>query len=194
MNYSKLIKNRLNQTSLLFCIDVRALAVFRILIGCSAIISLVPLFLHADRFYSNTGVLPDTLPVLRSTSPVIYYLPGVPGSDAIWVAMFVISLLAAIVYTVGFHARFAAIILWFGLLVLHARNPFVIHSGHFLLRYAVLFSMFMPLSARYSLHQLYDSDVVRGEQTIMTVGTVGILLQIFIMYTANLFYKLSGET
>lgn len=191
------IRNRIVQRhpfiTHVFSVDLRAVAVFRVLIGCLVVSEMIRRIPVIDVFYSNKGVLPYETTLLQDVSPVLYYLPRIPDDGWLWFGLILVTIIAAIPYIAGYHARFAAVILSVLLLFVYARNPFILRWGSFLLRYAVLFSIFLPLDARFSIRQAYTTVPTVTSNSIVTTGSAGLLLQLVVLYLVNFYQKIRGD-
>jgi hypothetical protein len=141
--------------------------------------------------YTDEGVLPRAL-LERLVAPGIG-LHRLFGGVAPVVALASISLAAAVALLFGFHTRLAAIASWILLVSVQNRNPFVYHSGDDLLRLVLFWGMFLPLGARWSVDARRSPAVFSARTTqIVSIGTVGLFLQLFYLFVFLFDHKLIG--
>lgn len=173
-----------------FTVDTRALAAFRMGI---AIVIIVDLFDRAGDivlFYTNDGAY--SLPAYEATYTYynglsVHALSGEPWFVGL---LFVVSGLVALSLLVGYRSRLAAAVTFLLLYSLHARNPAVLNGGDLLFRVLVFLSVFVPLGERWSVDALRRGS---AREDIVSIGTVLVLLQPVIVFTANAILKHDGE-
>jgi len=68
--------------------------------------------------------------------------------------------------------------------------PLVLNGGDTLLRLVLFWAMFAPMGARFSVDALRTGG---REGRILSVGTVGLLCQVVVMYAANVAMKHDGD-
>jgi len=130
------------------------------------------------------------------------YEPGMWGvlnawnSDAVAVALLVALIAAAAAVTVGFLTRLAALVVFVGLISLHARNPFVLNSGDTLLRGTAFFLLLAPAGASFSV----DAFLRRGRAALTEFPARApwalrlIQVQLSILYLSSAWSKVRGTT
>lgn len=182
----------------IFGIDLRSLACFRILLAGYVLLDLVFRLRELEIFYTDYGAFPIEAAMYHPDagpwhilSPYMYV-----GSTFGILCLFVIHALFAIGLLVGWKTRLMTFLTWFMTLALQARNPLVLHSGDVYLRLLLLWSLFLPLGARWSVDGAASELVARRlpvPKTALSLGTVGILLQIGLMYWFTVVLKSAPE-
>src|SRR5262245_1038811 len=111
-----------------FEIDPRSLAALRIGLGSVLVVDLV---FRASEFratYTDAGAVPRSLldPWMRETIAPLHLVSG----DFAWQALlYVVALVFASLFALGFRTRIAAVASWLLMLSLQVRNPFVLNFG-----------------------------------------------------------------
>lgn len=179
-----------------FGIDVRALAAFRM--GLASLL-LVDLLLRARRlgmFYTDDGVLPVS--VLAEQYPRAVWLSVHTLSGALWyqALLFLVAGVCAVALLVGYRTRLVTLLSLYLLLSLHIRNPHVISGADALLQHLLFWSLFLPLGACWSVdarRTATDDGRVSASERFLSLGTVGILSQVLVVYGVNAVLKLRSD-
>lgn len=178
----------------LFGIDLRSLAFFRI---CLAIVVISDLLIRAsdiEAFYTDSGLMPRILLLQRFSDPWNISIHLASGSFYWQLILFLLHGLLAFMLLIGFKTRLATFMLWFLFVSLHLRNPVILHGGDHLLRSLLFWSIFIPLSARWSLDSLvsFKPDITRPG-FVCSAATAAILLQVAIMYFFTALLKANSQ-
>lgn len=158
-------------------LDLRSLAAFRVGLGAIVLVDLAGRVGDRATLYA-AGDLATRL----GGWPL--YGPGT--SAAVVTALFAIHAAAAVALVLGVRTRLAAATTWLLLLCLHHRNPFVLNAGDALLRLLLLWSMFLPLGARFGL------DAPRKAPAAVLVrspATLALAVQVVSVYAFTLVLK-----
>ena len=115
---------------------------------------------------------------------------AVLGSESWIELLFLVHACAAITLLVGYRTRLATVMCWVLLLSLHLRGPLYVMSGDRLLVLLLMWSMFLPLSTRYSLDK--TAIATRGHHGFMSIASVALMGQMVTYYWVTAFAK-SGE-
>lgn len=171
-------------------IDTRGLAAVRIALGLLVLCDLALRLPDIAAFYTDAGVLPRSL--LAAAYPTISRLSlyTLSGSLAWALFLFGLTALAAVALVVGYRSRLAAFVLFVLLLSLHARNLLVANAGNWLLRRLLLWCAFLPLGRRWALDA---RRVVDDRGRAVSVATLGVLVQVVVVYAVNAVLKLQGD-
>lgn len=166
-------------------IDVRALAVFRVMLGSILLVDLVLRARYMTVFYTDAGVL--SRETLTSLYPVVSQLSihTVSGGVGVQAVLFSVAAVCAVCVIAGWRTKLALICSWVLLISLHARNPLVLNAGDSLLRRLVFWSLFLPVGQYWSIDAGYRETQFVRESVITSIGSVGVLLQVVMMYTVN---------
>lgn len=165
----------------LFGIDLRSLAIFRMGL---ALVLLGDLFVRMQDLaahYSDEGVLPRSILIDNFLDPWVFSLHLISGQWQIQLVLFILQILFAIALLVGYHTRFVTVVSWFLLLSLQMRNTMILQGGDIVIKVLFFWSMFLPLGAYWSIDQKLKKQTPASFQ-IVSMGTVGLLLQVCIIY------------
>jgi predicted DCC family thiol-disulfide oxidoreductase YuxK len=174
---------RLRQTLLdLFSIDLRTLALTRVMFALIVLVELVSRLSDLRAFYSDDGLVPraavhQALP--RSWFVSLHFLSGRAEIGAL---MFSISGIFALLLLVGYRTRLAAFWTWLLFSSLCTRNPYVVHGGDSLLEMLLFWGMFVPWGARYSVDSALNPAPNALPTRVFSVGTIALLLQMPLVY------------
>ena len=176
----------------LFAIDLRSLAAFRICLGLLLLADLALRAMSLEQHYSDNGLLPraDYLRLFLQ-SPWHWSLHELSGTTTAMMALFSLAGVAALAMTLGYRTRLFTIISWSLLASLHARNPMLQYGADHLLRMLLLWSIFLPLGARWSLDQ-GRLGVIRSGQ-YLSAATAAILAQMFLVYAFSGVFKMNDH-
>ncbi len=153
-----------------------ALCLLRVFLGACAILSLVITLFVFNDFFTPDGYMPGTMVqkwlqydsnIVWKDTPFQFHLPfelprltllfGDPPAS-LTLTVYILTLVAAIFFTLGLWTRVAGFALVTGLLSLQTRTPLIIHSGDSLLRLSLMYMVLSPCGAVYSLDWLRRRD------------------------------------
>lgn len=169
-------------------IDLRGLAVLRMAIGVVILYDLVARSRNLVAFYTDSGVLPRS--ALASDYSGIYSIHTLSGDAWFQALLFVVAGVFALMLVVGYRTRTATAVSWLLLLSLRARNPMIFNSGDHLLGLLLFWGLFLPLGERWSVDA---RRIDRDRSTIVSMATLGILLQVLLVYVTNAIHKSRSE-
>jgi hypothetical protein len=171
-------------------VDPRALAAFRVAVGALLLADLALRSRHLVAFYTDDGVLPRA--ALSATKSTVYSIHALSGATWVQAVLFVLAGAVAFALFVGYRTRAATIGSWLLLTSLQLRNPLVLNAGDELLRFLLLWGIFLPLGARWSLDARRETRT-RTRSTVASVATAALLLQVVLMYATNAVHKSRSE-
>lgn len=159
-------------------VDLRSLALLRVLLGVLLFCSVAGAAGDLLSFYTDDGVLPRGA-LIAVDSQWRWSLHLVNGQPSFILAVFAVQLVFAAMFALGWHTRLSTLLsflLWASLL---NRNPLVIDHGDVLLGGLLFWTMFLPLGARYS----FDAALAPGPRVPqpnlhVSAASLGLLLQI----------------
>ncbi|WP_209544965.1 HTTM domain-containing protein [Halorubrum trapanicum] len=199
-------------------VDLRALAAFRIGLGALLIADLLRRSRSLTAFYTDAGVLPRR--ALFADYSEVYSLHALSGEPWAVASLFAVAGVVALALFVGYRTRLATVVSWLLLLSLQARNPMVLNAGDALFAMLLFWGVFLPLGARWSVDAIRRSDAKNSgdgatpdagdgaeDETapetgpsagdrgsaVATVASMGVLLQMLVMYVTNGVHKLEGD-
>lgn len=181
-----------------FGIDARALAAFRIAVGC---VLLGDLFVRAtflSAMYTDAGIFPRTVIVRHLATPWnwSFHLGG--GSWGFQAGLFGLAGALAVALVAGYRTRLATIGSWLLLVSLHHRVPPILSGADVLLRMLLFWGMFLPLGREWSVdgwraRQQGTSPSAPPGRLVVSVASVGMLLQMPQMYFFSAIFKSNAE-
>ena len=175
----------------IFSLDVRSIALFRVLLGVLILLDLLLRSFDISEFYTDDGVLPRKH--LLSLSNQWYWSLHAAGGDLWWqLVLFAIAAIAAIALIVGYRSKLAAFVSFVLLASLINRNGLILQGGDQLLVIMCFWSLFLPLGARYSIDASLlpeyennpNASLARQDiaQSYFSVATIAIVFQILYLY------------
>jgi hypothetical protein len=179
----------------LFGVDVRSLAAFRIGV---ALVLLTDLWFRGREitaYFTDAGVLPRSvlIALYADSDPFgfrhawsLHMLSGTYWSQLV---LFVIAAWFAMWLLIGYRTKLAAIASWILLVSLDARNPVILNSGDVLLRSMLLWSLFLPLGAAFSVDRRGSSTDESTPCRILSAASIALLLQLCMMYLISAGFK-----
>lgn len=181
-------------------LDLRALSLFRILFGVLILVDLMMRCVDAEAFYSDFGVLPRAPYIEGFASRFHISLHLAHGSTAWFYTLSGVAMMAAACFTLGLKTWPATLVLWVLTVSLHNRNPLIVNGGDVLLRMMLLWCLFLPCSARWSLDARREqagpgpnSEPRVGINLAYSGGTIAATLQIALVYLATFALKSGRE-
>lgn len=181
----------MNLLTRIFTLDLRSIALFRVLLGVLLLCDLLLRSVDISEFYTDAGVLPREHLLAISNK---WYWSLHAASGTLWwqVLLFTAAGIAAVALIVGYRSKVAALISFVLLASLLNRNGLILQGGDQLLVIMCFWSVFLPLGARYSfdaslLPQFqHDPNINVGRtdisQSYFSVATVAIVFQILYLY------------
>ncbi|TJY59347.1 DUF393 domain-containing protein [Sinimarinibacterium sp. CAU 1509] len=169
---------RLTET---FDVDLRSLALLRATLGAVLLFSLLSSLGDAAVWWSDAGVLPRAALVADPT-PFRFSLHLANGQPWFIAALLTVQLLLALMFTLGSHTRTAgalSFLLWVSLL---NRNPMLDGTGELLMACLLFWSMFLPMSARWSIDAALASEPPPQALIHRSPAAAMLLLQVLIVY------------
>ena len=185
----------------IFQLDLRSLAVSRIIIGLLIIIDNALRLTNLKAHYTDAGILPLAL-LLKKEAPQGFTFFIHSGSSEWAIFLFILSSLFALGFLVGWKTRVMSILCWAMAVSLQYRNPFIIDGGDVLLRCFLFWFMFLPLGARWSLDSYLGGrdckkgggDRPKGDWDLFaSFASFALPLQLFLMYYFSAVLKTSSE-
>ncbi len=169
----------------LFVIDIRSLAVLRIGLALVSLFYLFSLFPDVEMFLSNEGLLPIELSQQLSPATLNgeWSLYWFNGSTSYAKLLITVHAIAACLLLIGLQTRIMTVVCLVLTWSLLTRNPLIVDSGQHLLKMMLLWSVFLPLGAAWSL----DAKISRRPRSrinwnIVNIATVTIMGQVLVGY------------
>lgn len=161
-------------------LDLRSLALFRIVLGLLVLLDLAIRLTDLRAFYTDWGACPRDL-ILPLCEKEQWSLHMASGQAWFELLLFALHGYFAGCLLVGYKTRRNNALTWLMLLSLHNRNPAILDSGDQYLRMMLFWGLFLPLGRRWSLDA--RSQPASPDQRWFGPGMVGYALQLTLVYT-----------
>lgn len=165
----------------IFGIDLRTLALFRVLLGIYILIDLAMRARDLVSHYTDAGIMPRSVQIdhLYITTWSLHLANGAAWFQAL---LFVLAGLAALGLLFGWRTRPMTVISWLLMLSVQNRNTFILSGEDNLALLMLFWAMFLPLGARYSVDAALDRTGRFARNDYFTMATAALLLQGMSMY------------
>jgi hypothetical protein len=164
-----------------FGVDLRSLGAFRIVLGALILTDLALRARFLEYYLSDAGPFPrhaiPYVPILRS----LFFLSGDVAMQAVLYGGLVI---VTLMFTIGYKTRSATVATWFLFASLHSRCPMVLDGQDYLPLQFLIWSMFLPMGACYSIDAMRRKSL-ESDSPCLSPASAAILLQLIAMYTVT---------
>lgn len=167
--------------STIFGIDLRTLALFRIVLSTTIILDLLSRSQDLVAHYTDFGVLPRAV-LVNQLSDSSFSFHMVNGTALFQAALFFLAALIAFFMLLGWKTRLMTIISWLLLISIQNRNVWILSGEDNLLLLLTFWSIFLPLGAKYSIDAALDLERDQRPNAFFSVATCAILIQGMSMY------------
>ncbi|MBI2382700.1 MAG: DUF393 domain-containing protein [Gammaproteobacteria bacterium] len=159
-----------------FGVDLRTLALFRVLLAGAVALDLGRRLADTAAFYGDAGVLPRDA-WARGVEPWRWSLHAAGGET--WLAGLLIGLqlLVALALLLGWRARLSALLTFLLLVSLQNRNPLILSPADNLMAALLFWSPFLPISARWSVDAALAANPPPADHRHLSWASAGLLLQ-----------------
>ena len=177
-------------------LDLRSLGLFRIFLAVAVLLDLGSRSLRLSWWYSDDGIVSRALAEAHQGFPVFgfYALFGTTWWAALGVGM---TAVGAVLLLVGFRSRLMALFLALMVLSFHTRNPFVLNGSDTVLQLSLIWAVFLPIGARFSLDRGWNAknpEADPPQSSLWTgIAALGFTSQIGLSYLMDMLYK-NGDT
>ena len=175
--------------------DLRSLALLRIVLGLVLSVDLLARLRLVDTLYSNDGVLTNHFSLFRPLAPFQFSLYVSASSTRDVTVVFWLTLLVYLLFTVGYRTRLFQIFSFICVTSLHSRNLLAELPSDVPLHLLMAWSLVMPLGARFSIDNVRKS-LRRGNEsspdelnvrtppvtTFVSIAVFGMILELSIMH------------
>lgn len=174
-----------------FSIDLRSLALMRIVLATLLLVDLVLRSRQMSFFYTDAGVLPRSKWIEVNNK---WYLSLHAASGELWwqILLFVVAGIIAIGLLVGYRTRLMTILSWLLLASLLNRNEMVLQGGDILMVVMCFWGIFLPLGAKWSIDAALQPENRRNPnqrrfqsdqaQLYFSVATIAVIFQVLFLY------------
>lgn len=165
----------------IFGVDLRTLALFRVLLGVYILIDLLMRSRDLVAHYTDAGIMPRSVQIdhLYITTWSLHLANGAAWFQAL---LFVVAGIAALGLLAGWRTRLMTVLSWLLMLSVQNRNTFVLSGEDALALLMLFWAMFLPLGAHYSVDAALDRTQRFSSNAYATMATAALLLQGMSMY------------
>jgi predicted DCC family thiol-disulfide oxidoreductase YuxK len=189
-------------------IDLRSLALGRIVLGLVLLADLLRRVPYLRDLYSNLGLIPNHTVLWRPPFPRIFsvfFMASLPEEAALW---FLIAFVCFFCFLIGYRTRLFHLLSFVMTTSLHNRVLAAENWGGVAIGVLMIWTAFLPLGRRFSVDAIRASLRARPDETPADLGAgvpppderqttsmaaLGLLLQIAAIYWLNFVHK-SGPT
>ncbi len=164
-----------------FALDLRSLALFRILFGFLLFIDVVYRMPYAYDFYSDMGVMPREALISKFMNIWETSIFLISGQTAIIMVLMAVIAVSALCLSIGFYTRTAALVCWILTVSMHTRIGIILHGGDDVFRVLLFWMQFLPISACYSVDSYLNKTKIENFKHV-SWGSAGILIQLLSVY------------
>lgn len=165
----------------IFGIDLRTLALFRVMLGTVLFVDLCWRLVDLQAFYTDLGVLPrDWLVAVNGLWRTTIHTAN--GETWFALTLFVIEMIAALLIVFGWRTRTALLVAFLLHSSLLNRNPLVLLGGDILITCLLFWAIFLPVAARASVDAALSSRPPPVDTLHRSWASAGLLLQVMSVY------------
>jgi hypothetical protein len=176
-------------------LDLRSLAVLRMLLGGMLIVDYSIRAIAFRAHYTDFGIAPAAFQIARVIDPFPGRYSFHLGDPSLQMGLFALAVAFAISLLVGFQTKLSLLGSFILMVSVQNRNMEIETGGDYLLRLVTFWSLFLPLGARFSLDARLGapppdpkSGNIKGNQ-YFSVATAALLVQMAIVYFFSAVHK-----
>ncbi|MDB5261797.1 MAG: hypothetical protein JWQ14_1078, partial [Adhaeribacter sp.] len=177
----------------IFTVDLRALALMRIMVAGIVLIDLTIRASDLEAHYSNMGVLPLHVMFQYAWDSYYFSFHTLSGLWQVQALLFLFAGIVACCLLLGYQTRLSTILTWILLVSLQNRNTLISQGGDDLLRMLLFWAMFMPWGKYYSVDAVRQKTPMPRPAPYVSVTTAAYMLQVSFMYLFTALIKTSPE-
>lgn len=170
----------------IFTLDLRSLAIMRIMLGILVIINLIVICSNFEAFISDYGIFPISTALSQYPMQNYRWFHVISGSYRWQIPLFIIHFLIAIWFTLWYKTRTSTILLRIFTCSLQWSQHIFLHGGDTVMRLLLFRSMFLPLWEWYSIDSLKK---VEQKQHICNISSFALIIQVLCIYTVSVMLK-----
>ncbi len=174
-----------NYFNRIFELDLRSLGLFRFLLGLVCIADAVTRFVQMNDFYTDNGIVTRSYFLTNLSHPWSFSFHLISGETWAVGILFIIHILTAFSFMVGYKTRISNFILWLFVVSVHNRFWYVNNGGDDVMRILLFFCMFLPVSHYFSI----DGISKEKPKIHTSFWTFAFILQISFVYCFSYILK-----
>ncbi len=160
-----------------FGLDTRSLSLFRVGLGLLVVVDALDRLRDLTAHYSDAGALPRDLVRLAGLRPSLLMWSGEAWWSGLWLLL---AAAAGLAIALGWRTRLATAAAWVIVVSVQARNPMVLYGSDTLLRTMLMWSLFLPLAAHWSLDRA--AGRAPGSGVVVSGASAAWVVQIAVLY------------
>jgi hypothetical protein len=174
----------------IFCIDLRSIALTRILIASIILCDLFTRSLFLTIFYTDSGALPRKalMFIYAYHNPLSLHMAF--GSIIGESILFLLAAFFALNLLIGHKTRLFTILLFFFMISLNNRNPFILNNGDKYLTMILFLGIFLPWGEKFCLKHPKTGPGENLPAAFTSLASVAFILQVICVYTFSGLLKL----
>ncbi len=176
------MQNLLRKSLSNWSLDLRTLAVARILIGIILVKDWVDRILSLDTFYSDHGLFPRQALMEDLSYRWNWSLLFLTGETVQLFILMLVGLSFYFFFLIGYRTRLFSVLSWIFFVSILSRNPLVIHGGDDLLRVGLFWFCFLPTNYFLSIDRKLNPKQFANLPTVTSIASFGIIFQLCSMY------------
>ncbi len=185
--------------------DPRTLGLFRVAFGVWLLVDLYRRIPDFSFFYSNEGMLPNHASLYRPMSGWIFSLFHAASTPQEAAVMFALTGVVYFFYLIGYKTKWMQVLVLLLLTSMHSRNVMLENGGDVVGNLQALWTVFLPLGARFSVDAMLASLRARKETSpadlndrrsplpetrpIVSLAFAAAVLNLFAIYYFNTVHK-----
>ncbi len=178
---------------LVFGMDARSLAAFRVGLALVVLADLATRALSLTEHYTDAGVLPRSALIERPFDRWHLSVLMASGAPAFAKAVFGACALAATAMLVGWRTRAATVATWVLFCSIVSRNEMILQGSDTVLRVFLFWAMFLPLGAVWSVDRARAQEGYEPPRHVLSAATVAVQLQTAYLFWFTVFLKTSRD-
>jgi hypothetical protein len=173
-----------------FGLDLRSLAVLRIGLGVSVLLTVVSYAPNWRDLLADDGVISLSVAYASAGPEVDPYIAPFRVAPELMEWLLPVALtLCGLALTLGCYSRIACAACWYFIFCLQVRNPFVGNFSDDIVLRLLFWAMFLPLGARASVDAWRTASATRGANLHVSVASAALLIQVASVYFVAGFLK-----
>lgn len=170
-------------------LDLRSLALTRVLLGLLAFYDLSRRLFEIGAFFNDNGILTRAQVIEQLEINYRMTLLSLNGSYSFALILLLIGLVGTIFMTIGWRTRIATFLVWIVTISFQARFPEAATTGgDMLLRIFLFWSLFLPMNAYYSVDRALSETKHEGKEYVSIFSSIWII-QVMLLYIMTFFFK-----
>ena len=172
-----------------FAIDLRSLALYRVVLGSLVIFDLVLRSFCFAEHYTDAGMVPREAMKSGFLKSWFFSINLISGDYWVQLLLFLITGFCGLALLVGYRTRLFTFLTWLFVVSIQIRNPVILTGGDTLFRLLLFWGMFLPLGARFSVDEAFSSNSRPLPKSIMSFASAALMLQVCFVYVFSAIFK-----